>query len=123
MVTNKEISAGAVSKKYWVLLDQSCHFCDALMLDLAKFCNGKKPSSKKIGFFMVGINQKLINKKLGVFNKSYDVYLGSTNEFFNAYNLQGSPSLLLKASKKSILGQDKIVQKLKKDKSFCKGAS
>lgn len=118
--TNKEVNAVAVSQKYWLLVDQNCLFCDEVVLELEKFCKGKKPTSKKIGFFMIGVNKKVIQSKLRSFSKAYDIYIGSPNEFYNAYNLQGSPSLLFKGSKKFVLGKDAIIKKLKKDQNFCK---
>lgn len=121
MKNNQSIDSKSVSKKYWILLDQSCAVCDAVMLELETICaSGKKPSSKNLGFFVVAVNKDVVSKKLKSFKSGYDVYLGSSSQFYEAYGLQGSPSLLLKGSQKSIIGKTKIIKKLKKDTNFCK---
>ena len=117
--TKQALNQSKVSSKYWLLLDQNCHFCDAILLELETFCKGRKPSSKTIGFFVIGLNKTSISKKLKSFNKGYEIYLGSPSEFYSAYSAQGSPSLLLKGNKKIIQGKDKIMKKIRKSINFC----
>ncbi len=117
--TKKELDLSKVSEKHWLLLDQNCHSCDSVLLELETFCKKKKPSPQTIGFFVIGFNQASINKKLKSFKAGYEVYVGSPSEFYNGFHIQGSPSLLLKGNKKTIQGKDKIIKKVGKISNFC----
>ncbi len=117
--TKKELDKSKVLGKHWLLIDPNCHSCDSILLKLETFCKGKKPSPQTLGFFAIGFNKISIAKKLKSFQKDYEVYLGSSSEFYNMYNIQGSPSLLLKNSKKIIQGKGRIMKKIKEFSNFC----
>ncbi|MGI9548599.1 MAG: hypothetical protein ACR2M7_01275 [Bdellovibrionales bacterium] len=118
--TQKELKPSQVKNKYWILVDSSCHLCASLMLQLETFCKGKKPSPKKLGFFAIGFNPAAIRSHLKSFKKGYEVYLGSSNEFYQAYRMQGSPSLLIKKNQKALHGKKTILKKISKFQDFCK---
>ena len=108
-----------VNEKHWVLVAQGCHSCSELLTELTRFCSNQKPFTSKIGFFATGPSPSALLKKLKSF-KNYDIFFGTPKEFYQAYRLQGSPSLLEKGNTKKILvGKDKILSFLKKDKAFC----
>lgn len=118
--TKQEFQVGSPLSKNWLLVTLNCSSCDSALLELKTLCQGQKPPSQNLGFFVIGFNYEAVRKKLAGFHSDYDVYLGSASEFYNAYKLQGSPSLLIKENKKNILGVTKIIKKLKKMSHFCK---
>ena len=115
--TNEE-AVPKVNSKNWILVAQGCHSCSELLSSLKTFCSGKKPDSSKLGFFITGSSPPAMFKKLADFKKNYEIFSGSPNEFYAAYQLMGSPSLRAK-NKKIIVGKDKILKYLKKDSQFC----
>ena len=117
--TNKGGLPEAADSKYWLLVSQGCHSCSELLTELGKFCSGKKPSSSKIGFFVIGANTSALLKKLEDFKEGYEIFSGSPNEFYETYKLLGSPSLKIKNKEKTVTGKDKILAFLKRDSDFC----
>ncbi len=110
-------------KKHWLLVAQGCHSCSETLADLTKLCSGKKPAPSQIGFFATGPNPKALLKKLKAFQAGYEIFSGSPNEFYEAYKIQGSPSLKIKGGKKSVMGKASILKFLKKDSAFCAKAA
>ena len=104
--------------KNWILVAQGCHSCTELLTELKSFCKGKKPKPSQVGFFVTGSSSSAMLKKLENFKEDYEIFSGSPNEFYESYQLMGSPSLKTK-SKKNILGKNKILSFLKKDSQFC----
>ena len=115
--TNKEVQP-KIDSKNWILVAQGCHSCSELLNSLKIFCKGKKPSPSQVGFLITGSNTSSMFKKLKDFKESYEIFSGSPNEFYESYQLMGSPSLKVK-NKKIVMGKDKILQFLKKDTQFC----
>jgi len=115
--TNKGAQPKDVNKKYWLLVAQGCHSCSEVLKNLTTFCSGKKPSPSRVGFFATGSQPSRLLKKLDDFKADYEIFSGSPNEFYETYNISGSPSL--KAKNKTILGKNKILKFLKKDSHFC----
>lgn len=108
-----------VESKHWLLVAQGCHTCSEVLSELTKLCSNKKPSPSKIGFFATGSNPSALLKKLKDFEESYEIFSGSPNEFYQAYNMMGTPGLKIKNKKKVIFGKKKILDFLKKDSDFC----
>ena len=117
MKTNKE-ALPKTGAKHWILVAQGCHSCSELLSSLETFCNGKKPKPLQAGFFVTGSNLQAMLKKLKSFKSNYEIFSGSPNEFYESYQLMGSPSLKAK-NNKNVVGKDKILQFLKKDSQFC----
>ena len=115
--TNEE-AVPKINSKNWILVAQGCHSCSELLNSLKTFCSGKKPDSSKLGFFITGSSAPAMFKKLADFKASYEIFSGSPNEFYAAYQIMGSPSLRAK-NNKIIVGKDKILKYLKKDSQFC----
>lgn len=122
-IYNLKTNTGGLPKKaggkHWLLVAQGCHSCMELLTELKTFCTGKKPSPSRIGFFATGSSPQALLKKLADFRAGYEVFSGSPNEFYETYNLMGSPSLKIKAQSKSVSGKNKILKFLKKDPDFC----
>ena len=106
-------------KKHWLLVSQGCHSCSEVLTELKKFCSDKKPSPSKIGFFAIGKSSEALLKKLEDFKADYEIFSGSSNEFYQTYQLLASPSLKIKAKEKTVVGKSKILEVLKKDSDFC----
>ena len=104
--------------KHWILVAQGCHSCSELLTELKTFCKGSKPKSSQLGFFVTGVSPSAMLKKLEDFKADYEIFSGSPNEFYESYQIMGSPSLKAK-NKKNILGKNKILKFLKKDFQFC----
>ena len=117
--TNKAGQPQKFEKKHWLLVSQGCHSCAELLLKLESICSGKKPSIDKIGFFTTGRSPEALLKKLESFKVGYEIFAGSPNEFYETYQILGSPSLKLKGGQKVVAGKDPILKFLKKDSSFC----
>lgn len=117
--TNTGAKPQNVEKKYWLLVAQGCHSCTEVLKQLEAFCSGKKPTPSKIGFFVTGNSTSTMLKKLEKFKSDYEIFSGSPNEFYESYQITGSPSLRIKNKNKSVSGKDKILKFLKKDSNFC----
>ena len=111
--------ASPPSDRHWLLISEGCHSCSELIGKLNSFCSGKKPASSKIGFFVIGSGLKPLMKKLKSFKTGYLIFAGSSNEFYQAYQMMGTPSLRAKGKKKPIYGKGPVLEFLKKDREFC----
>ena len=120
--SNKSGSPQNIEAKHWLLVSQGCHSCSELLSELTKICSNQKPAISKIGFFATGSDPSALLKKLEDFKDSYEIFSGSPNEFYQSYNMTGSPSLKMKNKKKVIVGKKKILKFLKKDSDFCPAA-
>ena len=117
--SNKGGTPENIEAKHWLLVAQGCHSCLEVLSELTKICSNKKPSPSKIGFFATGSDPSALLKKLEDFKESYEIFSGSPNEFYQTYNMMGSPSLKIKDKKKVIVGKKKLLDFLKKDSDFC----
>ena len=118
--TKEESFPKNVEGKNWLLVSQGCHSCSQVLSELKGFCSGKKPSSSKIGFFAIGDNPSALLKKLDGFVSDYEIFAGTPGEFYQAYNLQGTPGLKPKGqNKKPVMGKSQILSALKEDTDFC----
>ena len=117
--THKEGAPAEVLNKHWLLVSEGCHSCDKVLKKLTMFCKGKKPPVSQIGFFVTGRNEAKMLEKLKDYKEGYDIFSGSPSEFYTSYNLQASPSLLIKKTGKTALGETGIVKALTKDSKFC----
>ena len=115
--TQKE--ATPPSDRHYLLISEGCHSCLELIGELGKLCSGKKPTSSKLGFFVIGSKPKILMKKLSDFETGYLIFAGSPNEFYQAYQMMGTPSLRARNQKGPISGKGPILKFLKKDQGFC----
>ncbi|MCY4321215.1 MAG: hypothetical protein OXC37_02250 [Bdellovibrionaceae bacterium] len=119
--TNKEAEP-KIGEKHWILVAQACHSCDEVLKSLNTFCEGKKPQSLKVGFFITGSSQSKMIDKLNNFKTDYEIFSGSPNEFSQNYKLGGAPALRSKDNK-IVYGKAKILEFLKKDSQFCENSA
>ena len=103
------------SKKDWVLLAEYCNNCSKLLEGFKNLCPKKQGVTylkNKIGFFVVGKNDQAIEKKLAGFS-GFEVYKGSSSQFFTKYNFQAYPGLLKQGAQNRIYNKDNILSKFK----------
>lgn len=120
--TSKEGRPESETNKHWLLVSEGCHSCSEVLTGLETFCSGNKPPISQIGFFVTGRTLAGMKKKLSAFKADYEIFSGSPNEFYQAYQMQATPSLKIRAKNKSVSGSDKILTYLKKDDSFCQSS-